>query len=421
MTTTLYSRLSVPGAAATDHRRSANLDVLRAIAALMVVAAHAFALSVRAPAGHPRWADDAVSFLSNGIWLFFALSGYLIAGPFLRALAEGRPQPSGRSYAVRRAARILPAYWVALVAVLLLATGGGLVHWWQLPVHGLLLQNLFESQANRFLFVAWTLSVEAMFYLFVPLAGWAAWRAAGRRAISVSSLAKGILAIWVVSISWRLVVSVIVTPQSLEAGTVPWSLGILRWLLPTFLCTFAPGALIFVAERLAADEPGRLWSAYRGAKRHPLALLALALVLGVLFTVLSQRGGRWFDIGSMALAIPAGLGVIAMMGESRRKAVLGRVLGPVGLISYGIYLWHAVIRSAIDRHAIGHLPGAGAGLHAWPVHAFILIGLTIPAALLSWLVIERPLLRRTTTWDRARRSARTRERTSAAPAQAPAR
>ena len=35
----------------------------------------------------PRWADDSVAFLSNGVWLFFALSGYLIAGPFLRAPA----------------------------------------------------------------------------------------------------------------------------------------------------------------------------------------------------------------------------------------------------------------------------------------------------------------------------------------------
>jgi peptidoglycan/LPS O-acetylase OafA/YrhL len=55
----------------------------------MVVVAHALALSVRADPPHPLWADDAVALLSNGVWLFFALSGYLISGSFLRALADG--------------------------------------------------------------------------------------------------------------------------------------------------------------------------------------------------------------------------------------------------------------------------------------------------------------------------------------------
>src|SRR5436309_6084224 len=150
MGATVYSRLSVPGAAATDHRRSANLDVVRAVAALMVLAAHAVALSV-GPGNPslPRWADTAVAFLSNGVWLFFALSGYLIAGPFLRALVAGRAQPPATSYTVRRAARILPAYWIALAVAVVFATGSQLTHAWQLPVHGLLLQDLFRGEQNR--------------------------------------------------------------------------------------------------------------------------------------------------------------------------------------------------------------------------------------------------------------------------------
>ncbi|MFL5894504.1 MAG: acyltransferase family protein [Thermoleophilaceae bacterium] len=403
MRATLYARLSVPGAAATGHRRSANLDVVRAVAALMVLAAHAVVLSVGSTdARLPRLAGDTAAFLSNGVWLFFALSGYLIAGPFLRALAEGRQQPSPRSYALRRAARILPAYWIALVAVLVLATGSALQHWWQLPAHGLLLQDLFRGEQNRFLFVAWTLSVEAMFYAFVPLAAWLAWRAAGRRALSVATLAKGLLAIWAASVAWRIGLSWIVTPHALLRGTVPWSLEVLRWLLPTFLCSFAPGALIFLAETSGKAERGRGWDAYRRARRHPLVLFALAITLGMAFTAISQRGGRWFDIGTTMVALPAALGVIAMVGDSPRKAALGRLLGPIGLISYGIYLWHAVIRDVIERHGFAHVPAAGAGLHAWPLHALFLAFLTIPVALASWVAVERPLLRLTTNWDRAR-------------------
>src|SRR4051794_27694445 len=101
MSSTVYSRLSVPGAAATDHRRSANLDVVRAVAALMVVLAHAVAFSVPTGTQLPQWAGHTVGFLSNGIWLFFVLSGYLIAGPFIRALADGREQPPIARYGIR--------------------------------------------------------------------------------------------------------------------------------------------------------------------------------------------------------------------------------------------------------------------------------------------------------------------------------
>ena len=402
MSSTVYSRLSVPGAAATGHRRSANLDVLRALAALSVLVAHAFALSTHGGAAHPRWADDAVALLSSGIWLFFALSGYLIAGPFLRALAGGTPPPAAGRYAMRRAARILPAYWVALAAAIALATGAALHHWWQLPVHGLLLQDLFRGEQSNLLFVAWTLSVEAMFYVFVPVAAWAIWRTRGRRALAPTSLAWGIVALWVASIAWRLALTWIVTPSALAADSVPWSLGVLRWILPAYLCAFAPGALIFLAETVAADAPGAGWRAYRRARRRPAAAATAALVLAVAFTLLSTAGGRWFEIGTMLLGIPAGVGVIALIGDGPRRELLGRVLGPIGLVSYGVYLWHAVIRDALERHAAGWLPGLGHGVAVWPLHALLLGGLTIPVALASWLLIERPLLRRTSSWDRAR-------------------
>src|SRR3954453_6366956 len=201
MSSTVYSHLSVPGAAATNHRRSANLDVVRAIAALMVVVADSVVFSVRGPL-HSHVAGDAVAFLSNGVWLFFALSGYLIAGPFLRPLAEGSPQPAGRSYAVRRAARILPAYWVALAAALLFASGS-VLRPSPPPVHLFLVQDFFNGEQNRFLFVAWTLSVEAMFYVFVPVLAWAVWRRRGPRAVRVDTLAKAIVSIWIASLAWR--------------------------------------------------------------------------------------------------------------------------------------------------------------------------------------------------------------------------
>jgi peptidoglycan/LPS O-acetylase OafA/YrhL len=396
-----YSRLSVAGAAATDHRRSANLDVVRAVAALMVVVAHSIAFAVPDGARLSPWAGRSVSFLSNGIWLFFVLSGYLISGPFVRALATGQPQPPIGRYLVRRSARIVPAYWAALAVVVILATAKDLHHWWDFPVHAFLVQDLFPHQQTTVLFVAWTLSIEAMFYVFVPLVAALAWRAARRRPIPVNKLAFGIVAIFAGSVLWRLGDSFLVTPQQLVAGHVGWNREVFAWMLPSFLCAFAPGMLIFLAENCAADEPGTLWSSYRWAKQRAGLMLALAFASGVAFTLLTAKGGRWFEIGTALLALPAMFGVIAMMGESPRKLALGRVLGPIGLISYGIYLWHAVIRDVVLYHR-NPLPLANAGLHTWPFQALLLIALTVPVALASWLIIERPLLRVTTSWDRRR-------------------
>src|SRR3954454_14857883 len=160
----LYARLSVPGPSVTQHQRWASVDALRAIAALMVLASHAPLLALAETTG----AAKNVSRLGVGVWIFFAASGYLIAGPFLRALLDGRPAPVVRRYAVRRAVRILPAYWVAFAAILLLG-GASLTHLWQLPVHALLAQGFVPGELKSLYLVAWSLGVEAIFYVLVPL------------------------------------------------------------------------------------------------------------------------------------------------------------------------------------------------------------------------------------------------------------
>ena len=56
-----------------------------------------------------------------GVAIFFLLSGFLLSGPFWGAYDAGRPMPSLRTYALRRAARIMPGYYTALTVSLILA------------------------------------------------------------------------------------------------------------------------------------------------------------------------------------------------------------------------------------------------------------------------------------------------------------
>jgi peptidoglycan/LPS O-acetylase OafA/YrhL len=335
--------------------------------------------------------------LSGGLALFFALSGYLIAGPFLRSLLEGKRPPAGRRYAIRRAARILPGYWIALIAVLSLATAAQVQHWWQVPLHGFLMQDLVDGESNRLLFVAWTLSVEAMFYIFVPLAALAGWRLSGGRAISLPTLSRWVLGIGVASLAFRFALAQVFTPEELLTAEGPRVARALHR-IPNFLYAFAPGALIFLAETPQAAERGGVWAVYRRLRDRPALLAIAAVAILLLHIAATRQGGRWFESSDLLMVTAAGLGVLSMMGDGPRRTAAARILGPIGLISYGVYLWHAVIRTGLERHALDLIPGAHGGLWYWPAHTLLLLALTLPVALASWLFIERPLLRWTSRW-----------------------
>jgi peptidoglycan/LPS O-acetylase OafA/YrhL len=102
--------------------------------------------------------------------VFFVLSGYLIARPFVRAIVEGEPLPRVRNYLVNRALRILPAYWVVLTAMLLIYDAHGSSAQGVVATY-LFGQELFYVPARGLLLQTWSLSVEAGFYLAVPRAG----------------------------------------------------------------------------------------------------------------------------------------------------------------------------------------------------------------------------------------------------------
>lgn len=386
----LYARLSVPGAAATHHQRWASVDALRAIAALMVLASHAPWLG---PSQHVGLAKE-VPRLGVGVWIFFAASGYLIAGPFLRALVDGKPSPPVTRYALRRAVRILPAYWVALAAILLLATGSALVHWWQLPVHALLMQGLVPGELKNLYLVAWSLGVEAIFYVLVPLAALAARRLAGGGPVPLDRLVAGVFGLWCVAIIFSISLSI---GFPLQAGR-PLPRGVQVLDLVGALANFCPGMLVFLTLTASEDEGSRWQRRCAAVASRPLPTLVVAGLLLVAATELP------FETSHLAAAaqgplfgVASGL-VLATFVHGGWTRPVARVLAPVGLVSYGVYLWHWVILSALLHHGV--IIRAGGGSVATVVRVAVLVALTLPVATLSWLLVERPLLRRTTGGER---------------------
>jgi peptidoglycan/LPS O-acetylase OafA/YrhL len=393
---TIYSRLSVPGAAVTHHERWAGVDALRAVAALMVLVSHAPKLAPNQPVDIV--AKEAPR-LGVGVWVFFAASGYLIAGPFLRALLDGRATPPAGRYAVRRAVRILPAYWVALTAILVLVSGGFVAHWWQIPVHALLLQGLVPGELKNFYVVAWSLGVEAIFYVLVPLGAWLVLRRTRGGVVSLDRLVTGVLALWAFAIAASLLVAVAFPMQA--GGRLPGGVQVLD--LVGALGNFCPGMLVFLAVAAARDESSRWRRRYVAVASRPLPTLTVAVVLllgATQLPFLTSHVAAALQLPFFGIAAGLILATFVHGGWTRRMA---RVLAPIGLVSYGVYLWHWVILSVLVRHHVELLGGSG------PVATFarvaLLLVLTLPVATLSWVLLERPLLRRTAGWEK-RSSAR---------------
>ena len=136
-----------------------GLDLLRAVAVVVVVIYHAGIFGFRLP-------HDLHRFGWVGVDLFFVLSGYLIGGQLLGALASGHPVVLGRFYA-RRALRILPASFLVLAVYFFWP---GLREFPQISPFWKFLfsvQNLGLQSGTAFSH-AWSLAVEDQFYLLLP-------------------------------------------------------------------------------------------------------------------------------------------------------------------------------------------------------------------------------------------------------------
>jgi peptidoglycan/LPS O-acetylase OafA/YrhL len=143
--------------------RNGGLDVLRVCAAALVFMVHSLILQ--------RYGSfDSIAIQGRlGVYLFFALSGYLVFKPF--ALGH----PTVLRYYRRRLIRIVPAYLVALLIIALL--NGPPDGWRRL----ITFTQAWGAEPPQLGFsVTWTLSVEMTFYAVLPLLalvlGQGAWR-----------------------------------------------------------------------------------------------------------------------------------------------------------------------------------------------------------------------------------------------------
>jgi peptidoglycan/LPS O-acetylase OafA/YrhL len=225
-----------------------------------------------------------------------------------------------------------------------------------LPVFALFLQNQLWSTLGRLDPPMWSLAVEATFYALLPLAGWLMLRR-GPLAVAALGIAAGL--------AWT------------AAGVHDaWDVPLMRS-LPTFLPVFSCG---IAAAALAHRRPPGRWAA------RALLVGGGALVLANAWW---HSGGTGL-VGHVVLDLPAAVGfaaIIAAVAHRPPGLLSTRPLRALGDVSYGVYLWHYPV-------LMWWYLRDGAFPHDRPFTALAQVLVpTLAIATLSWLLVERPVLR----------------------------
>lgn len=330
--------------------RPLGFDVLRIVAASMVVVSHVFLL--RGDAEPIVLSTQVFDYNLGrlGVIVFFVVSGYLICGSWL-----SDPRPA--AFAERRARRLMPGLAVMLLLVVfvvgpLVTTDDG--YFSRSQTYEFLLRNLlvfpyayelpgvFESNAEPIVNgVLWTLGVEVLAYTLLAVAGW-----------------FGLLR------------------RPLVLAGVAAALALAGWRLPHEV--IADGALVPVALRVELVAYFFAAAAVKAYGWRPGVRAALVSLLVVGLIGLTQAP-------LTILLVPALTVVVLYVGT--RSWPAAHAVTRFGDPSYGTYIYGYVIQQLLVGPA---------GLDAAPVWTLMTASLVLclGAGYASWHLVEKRLLRR---------------------------
>lgn len=377
----MISAVQSPGPPSLPGERSLPIDMLRAVAILLVLGCH----HVMAPASAGAVAPFAVGWWHigwAGVDLFFVLSGYLVSG-LLFAEYRRRRQLDVRRFLIRRGFKIWPAYavYLAFLTCWLAYKEGwaGVESLWPNFIH---LQNYFDTPRLH----TWSLAVEEHFYAGVAFLLW--WLTQRRRPEAAFAALP-----WVIA-------TVIATVGVLRyLGFTRQGAGEINLVATHLRCDgLLAGTLIAWWQHFRPESFGR-WTA------RPVLLLLGGIALAIPVLVTTPMANAWSaSVGLSALYLGFALVVLAACGSSSsisrtRGPVPGlasrpaRLLARIGFFSYGIYLWHVDLAQTPGKKIAARLLDMGATPElAWLVATGIYVVLAIVLGMaLSWL-IERPAL-----------------------------
>jgi peptidoglycan/LPS O-acetylase OafA/YrhL len=313
----------------------------------------------RIPDAGRNWAAVLVRSGHCGVLLFFMISGFILALPWLKS---GRPQHLGR-YFLRRLTRLEPPYLLSLVGITL-----AVFVLKQPPAKEFfphLLASVFYQHSsaygtlNEADCVTWSLETEVQFYTLLPLLGFAVFGARpwARRMALLGTILAGCLFTYLFKGSPRLELSL---------------LGSLQY--------FSTGVLIADLHLSWEAQPRTAW----------WDVLGLLGFIGVPLADIAARD-VWFPAVLPCFFL---IFVSALRGRVIRRILSHPVIATIGGMCYSIYLLHYALISLVGRFTLT----IGRAL-PFPIYLGIqtalICTLMAPAFLAFFVCIERPCMDRT--------------------------
>jgi len=407
-----------------------GIEGMRAAAAGTIVLVHVWAFSSPSGVvmGSGDWRGDAISVLSVGVTLFFTLSGFLLYRPFVASIARAVPHMPISTYLRNRFLRIAPAYWVILLlAALVLGTVGvrnaGALETGRLTDPSVLAQAallVYDYRPSQLLIgigPAWSLAVEVVFYLALPVMVLAVAAIARRfelRRDRVLVLLAPPLLLLLIGLSGKAVAGIALPADPTAGYDANWHSVVERsfWAQADLFSFGMAVAVLFVEV-----EDGRVSLPERW--RWIAAGLALAIFIPCAWTMHRGEQSYLLQNTGQALAISLVFAALVLPAEpgAGKERVVGWLEAPFlvafGIASYSVFLWHVPVIEWLSAHDL-MLEGWGGLLVDAAIVALVVGALSA----LTYRFVERPAL----SYKRSTQDPRTVGGRSlvAAPRQAPA-
>jgi peptidoglycan/LPS O-acetylase OafA/YrhL len=306
-------------------RRMVQLDFVRGIAILMVMAHHFISWPIAALNAIPIKIPGR-GFGWVGVDLFFVLSGFLVGGLLIGEIYRTGSLRIGR-FIKRRGFKIWPAYYVYLLFQLVTR---------HFPPSTFLIPNLLHLQnyLGTSLQHTWTLAVEEHFYLVLPF-----------------------LLVWIYSSPIR----------RANAPKIFISIGILVLAIRSFMVLALGSTKVgeYTHTRLDSLMFGVLLSHFYYFHRDAFdrftqkrLLLSSVVAAGLLFLFLTDAKSKlMLTVGYTMNYLCFAALMLLMIGVTGNivKSLPYRMIAAIGVYSYSIYLWHNSVRTPL-LHLCSHLP-----------------------------------------------------------------
>ncbi len=361
-------------------RRLDYVDALRGAACLWVLLHHTFEHKP-APAGFWHYPASLLVLLANigwlGVSMFLVLSGFCLFYPLAARYQPGGIQLKLSTFARRRALRILPPYYIAILLLFPLELFAAHYHshsWnWHAVLHGpkdvllhvFMLHNLSADTIGSITPAFWSLALECQLYLVFPLLVWSATRF-GLKSILASTFLVAV--IWQSLCFRHFGFSRVWTPE----------LAVYYHALPGRCFEFAAG--MAAASFVARPQPGQ--------GRIALALILIPLVPALYFVSEVSRFGPLCD-QAWGIIFAATLVLLGHVPDARfQRSAWLRSLVWVGAISYSVYLLHQPLISLLSLRQL-HVQESVAGGFA---EGLFRIPLLVGIGYLFHLCFERPFM-----------------------------